>query len=303
MALTLSAHRLDMAALETPLLVVPLAPDAALPAALSGVDGLLGGALTRSIARRDFRGGRDEILHFAGGARGPARVFLVGLGKGTDRRAVLRRAGALVARRGQALGVGALTWFAGPATVADVEAIGTGLALGCWEYTDLKTAPPPEERRTPLAEATIHVDDPASVESGMAVARAVGAGHDLARRLGMMPGNVCTPDYLAETAQQLGRRHNIEVAVLGRRDPDGVMALALANLVTPMTGTNGQPSETPLEVIVDAIADVNRASPGAGTKLLPEDYANMANEISEFLLDPQRGLEQFYAIVRNGTEH
>ena len=27
------------------------------------------------------------------------------------------------------------------------------------------------------------------------------------------------------------------------------------------------------------------------------------NELSEFLLDPQRGLEQFYAIVRNGTEH
>jgi hypothetical protein len=29
----------------------------------------------------------------------------------------------------------------------------------------------------------------------------------------------------------------------------------------------------------------------------------MANELSEFLLDDQRGLEQFYQIVRNGTEH
>ncbi|HEY6458768.1 MAG TPA: hypothetical protein VIY73_01415, partial [Polyangiaceae bacterium] len=86
-------------------------------------------------------------------------------------------------------------------------------------------------------------------------------------------------------------------------DPDGVLDIALANLVTPMTGSNGQPTETPLEVIVDAIADVNRASPGATTKLLGGDYANMANELSEFLLDPERGLEQFYQIVRDGTEH
>jgi hypothetical protein len=87
-------------------------------------------------------------------------------------------------------------------------------------------------------------------------------------------------------------------------DPDAVLDVALAHLVTPMPGTNNQPSgETPLEVIVDAIADVNRAAPGASAKLQGPDYANMANEMSEFFLDPTRGLEQFYAIVRNGTVH
>jgi hypothetical protein len=87
-------------------------------------------------------------------------------------------------------------------------------------------------------------------------------------------------------------------------DPDAVLDVALAHLVTPMPGTNGQPSgETPLEVIVDTIADVNRAAPGASAKLQGPDYANMANEMSEFFLDPTRGLEQFYAIVRNGTVH
>jgi hypothetical protein len=86
-------------------------------------------------------------------------------------------------------------------------------------------------------------------------------------------------------------------------DPDGVLNIALAKLVTPMPTTGGATTETPLEVIVDTIADVNRAKPGAGTKLLGGDYANMGNELTEFLLDPQRGLEQFYQIVRNGTEH
>jgi hypothetical protein len=83
-------------------------------------------------------------------------------------------------------------------------------------------------------------------------------------------------------------------------DPDGVMAIALANLVTPQQ-VNGQVTETPLEVILDAVGDVNRASPGATTPMNGPDLANVSNELSEFLLDDTRGLEQFYAIVRNGT--
>ncbi len=86
-------------------------------------------------------------------------------------------------------------------------------------------------------------------------------------------------------------------------DPDGVMATALANLVTPMADASGAPGRTPLEVIVDAIGDVNKQTPGSPSAVKSTDLANTANEVSEFLLDPQRGLEQFYAIVRNGTEH
>jgi hypothetical protein len=93
-------------------------------------------------------------------------------------------------------------------------------------------------------------------------------------------------------------------------DPSAVLNVALAHLVTPMTCkppmtgcTAGQGSETPLEVILDTISDVNRASPGAPAKTDAQDYANIANELSEFLVDPTRGLEQFYEIVRQGVVH
>ncbi len=94
-------------------------------------------------------------------------------------------------------------------------------------------------------------------------------------------------------------------------DPNNVLDVALANLVTPMPsgtaagsdGAAGPPGETPLEVIVDTIADVNRASPSNTTDPLQSaDYGNISNEVSGFLTDPERGLEQFYAIVRNATE-
>jgi hypothetical protein len=92
----------------------------------------------------------------------------------------------------------------------------------------------------------------------------------------------------------------------GELDPNAVLDVGLAHLVTPMqkcdaAGRTCTPSETPLEIIVDAIADINRASPGAPDKLQGTDYANVANEVSEFLKDDQRGLEQFYEIVRQGT--
>jgi hypothetical protein len=94
-------------------------------------------------------------------------------------------------------------------------------------------------------------------------------------------------------------------------DPNEVVSIALSHLVTPMPLANCTASgkspcigETPLEVILDTIADVNRAPDSTSSELLrPTDYANISSELKSFFLDPQRGLEQFYAIVRQGTGH
>jgi leucyl aminopeptidase len=60
--------------------------------------------------------------------------------------------------------------------------------------------------------------DVAARDAGLLAARAVGEGHSLARRLGMLPGNICTPEYLADTAQDIGKRHGMKVTVLGRSE-------------------------------------------------------------------------------------
>ncbi len=248
MALSLSARPLDPAALDTPLLVLPLAPGAALPPALGPLDAAVGGALGRVLERRDFRGGRDEVLHLAGVPRGPGRILLVGLGRATDRPddapARLRRAAALAGRRARELGAGTLTWFGGVASAADVERVGIGLGLGAWEYTDLKTPPAAEERRAPLTAATIHIEDAAAGARGVAAATAIGAGYDLARRLGMMPGNLCTPDLLVETAQDIGRRLGPRVTVLRRREMEG---LGMGSFLAVAQGTPQDPALIQLE--------------------------------------------------------
>ena len=218
MSVALTAGQADFTALKTPLLVLPFGAGESLSAALAPVDRTLGGALTRAFQRRDFRGARDEVLHLEGGATGPGRILLIGLGKAANRAAALRRAGSLAGRRANSMGVGTLSWYAGAATTDEIEAAGIGLNLGAWEYNDLKTPAPADEQRSPLTGAVILVDDTRAAERPILAATAIGAGYDLARRLAMMPGNLCTPDYLAESARDLGRRHGIEVTAIGRRE-------------------------------------------------------------------------------------
>ena len=71
----------------------------------------------------------------------------------------------------------------------------------------------------------------------------------------------------------------------------------LGNFVTPISATQSPP----IEALMDVTADVNRAHPNLTTKLDGADYANIANEISEFCLDPASGLEQVYTVVREAT--
>lgn len=86
-------------------------------------------------------------------------------------------------------------------------------------------------------------------------------------------------------------------------DPNQVLTAILSRAVTPIKDGDFK-GQTPVEVIIDVIADVNRLDPTApyeGT-LHQDDYANMSRNVVEFLVDPQRGLEQFYEVVRNGLK-
>ncbi|HKV51777.1 MAG TPA: leucyl aminopeptidase [Gemmatimonadaceae bacterium] len=218
MPLRVAARRSTADSVDVPLLVLALRKNGSMPADLTALDAKLGGALNRTLDRRDFRGGRDELLHLSGSSTGaPQRVLLVGLGEPADVAGALRRAASLAARQARKLGVNALAWYDGDRTADAVEAVTVGLLMGAWEYADLKTPPPADDRRAELESAIILCDDPAA---GQAVERgtAIGEGMALARRLAMMPGNLCTPSYLADTARDIAARHNMQLTVLGRAE-------------------------------------------------------------------------------------
>ena len=218
MTLAISARAGRAAAASTPMLAILVATGEGVPAGLRELDKALGGALKRSFDLRDFRAGRDETFHLVGAARGPRRVLLVGMGTPRSRTLGLRRAAALAARQAHQAGVGSMTILAAGYTATELEHVAIGAQHGAWEYTDMKSPPPVADRREPLVSLTLLVDDIVGARTPIDNAVAVGAGYALARYVANAPGNVCTPDFLADTARKLGKTHRLKVTVLGRKE-------------------------------------------------------------------------------------
>jgi len=102
--LNVSAGSSDLGTLRVPALA--LLVEQGTEPALGALDKAVASAIARVLQRRDFRAGRDEVLHLLGAEQGVERVLLVGMGKVTDRRAALKRAASIAARRAAQAGFG-----------------------------------------------------------------------------------------------------------------------------------------------------------------------------------------------------
>src|SRR6266436_5826677 len=208
---------------DTPLLAVALAQGSTVPAFLADIDRAAGGVVARVITSGDFKGKRDETtLLYPSGAK-PERVLLVGLGKpGEVTRTTIRRAAAVAAKRARGLGAKQLAFAVAPEARNGVSArdLGQvaveGAAQGAWAFTELKATP--DEPKPEVEGVTLVCDqkEMKEVAVGQRVGDAVAAGHRLTRYLQMLPGNVCTPSYLAERAQQLADQYGFTLTVLDR---------------------------------------------------------------------------------------
>ncbi len=241
--LSVIINSVNPAEVGTALLVVAL-PENPTMSGIAALDTASQGALSRTIEMKDFRGTRDETLHLTGFAKGPRRLLLVGMGLVTDRRASFKRAATLAARTAQRLGVGEMVWYSGQISPEETESITVGLMAGAWEYADLKSQLPEAERKKPLEQATILTSNTDDSRRGLALGKAIGDGHSLARRLAMMPGNICTPELLAQTAADIARRHGMGITVLGRREME---AEKMGSFLAVAQGTPQDPKLIVLE--------------------------------------------------------
>ena len=262
MPLSVTLSGADLGTLHTPLLALALGPDATVSGPLAALDKAIGGVLGRTIAGKEFRGCRDELLHLTAGAQGARRVLLVGIGAASHRVAAFRRAAALASRQAKNLGVAQIAFYApGADDPHEIEAITAGLIAGAWEYADLKTPPPAAERRAPLVRGVVVVRDIKRARAGFDAGVALGEGQSLARRLAMMPGNLCTPQFLANTAKEIGKRHKLRVTVLGRKELE---TLGAGALLCVAQGTPQDPKLVTIEYLHGKKGDAPIALVGKG---------------------------------------
>ncbi|MGQ0539535.1 MAG: leucyl aminopeptidase [Gemmatimonadaceae bacterium] len=241
----LAARRADWSALATPCLGLLLPAASSLPTGLKSLDKALGGSLSRVIGRRDFRGARDELMHLDGGPQSSIeRVLLVGYGEAGAAPTALRRAAAIAARQAQRYGVQSMSIWAATNDKRSIEAMGIGAQLGAWEFIDLKTPPPPEERRARLEAVNVLVADARRAAQSIAAAAALGEGYALARRLAMLPGNISTPSHLTDTARAIAKRNGMRLTVLGRKEMEKA---AMGAFLAVAQGTPEEPQLIVLE--------------------------------------------------------
>ena len=91
-----------------------------------------------------------------------------------------------------------------------------GMREAFYRFDQLKTqkkAPAPA-----LESVVLPLSPGAQLHEALREARATADGVDLARTLGNLPPNVCTPAYLAAEAQRLARQFRLGIDVLERRD-------------------------------------------------------------------------------------
>jgi leucyl aminopeptidase len=171
-------------------------------------------------------------------------VLVVGLGKPASITGALRRAASVGSRQARKIGTASLAFFAEDQSEAAIEAIAVGLTMGSWEYTTTRSAPPEDERKPELESAQILVSDEASANAAVQRGSAIGNGINLARQLAMLPGNICTPDHLANTARDIASRRGMNVTVLGRAE---MKAEKMGSFLAVAQGTPQDPKLIALE--------------------------------------------------------
>jgi leucyl aminopeptidase len=203
------------------------------------------GALGRVIAQGDLgaKAGSTLLLQRVAGLAAD-RVLLVALGERKDygiapMRDALRGAAKALKDIGAADATLCLGDFvvAGRGIASAVRHAVLVLREAFYRFDELKTQKKPPAPK--LAAVTLALgagQAPARAALKEAVATADGA--DLARTLGNLPANICTPARLAEEARALARRFGLGVEVLERRDME---RLGMGALLSVTQGSRQPP--------------------------------------------------------------
>ena len=235
--------------LRTACLVIGVFAKKKLTESAETIDQNSGGAITRILKKGDFEGNAEQhlMLYNIEGITAD-RVLLIGLGEEKEYSVkALRKATALTAKTLDASHV--------------IEAVSTLPAIAAGEeqlyrilsetivasedalYTFDQCKSKPKEKKRPLKKLGLFIGNQRKnqkAEQAIVHGKAIAEGASLAKTLGNLPGNICTPSYLADQAKALGRKSSkLKVQVL---DEKRMKALGMGALLSVSRGSR-QPAK------------------------------------------------------------
>jgi leucyl aminopeptidase len=216
-----SIKPLSPEAAKTGCVVVGVHQGGELTAAARRLDQASGGALKRALVDLSGKTGSTLLLRALPGVAAE-RALLIGLGEkplaeASYRSAVRAAAGAL-----KELDAKDAALFLVDAKVAsravswNVRHAVLGMRDAFYRFDQLKTQKKASAPR--LEKVVLPLSGKAELANALKEAQATADGTDLARTLGNLPPNICTPAYLAAEAAKLAREFKLQLEVLERKD-------------------------------------------------------------------------------------
>ncbi|MGE0357563.1 MAG: leucyl aminopeptidase [Burkholderiales bacterium] len=198
-----------------------------LTASAQGIDRAAKGFLAEVLRRGDLEGKRGTSLLLQSVQGVPSdRVLLVGLGKERELdESAYRKAIDTAVRALRTTGATEATFYLTEIALRKrdsafkVEQAVLGIMEGMYRFDRMKSKP--EEARRALKRVVLHVARRSEISAGEVAAqraRAIAQGVSLARDLGNLPANVCTPAYLAGEAAGLAKEHGLHCEVLEQKE-------------------------------------------------------------------------------------
>jgi leucyl aminopeptidase len=201
------------------------------------------GLLTRLLKDGEMDGdcGQTLMVHYPQGTA-CERVLLVGCGK-PDKfdAAAFSRAVASAAMSVEISGaIDAVNYLAELEVkdcdlyrkVRSIAAASEHAVFYAGELKSKKDKPPRPLRRMGIG---VNRDDISKARKALADGEAIAAGVELARTLGNLPGNICTPSYLASQARALGREYSkLRISIM---DEAGMKKLGMGALLSVARGS------------------------------------------------------------------
>ena len=223
----ISVKTFELAQHKTPCVVVGVFDNHHLSDAAELLDQASHGYLARILKRGDFKGAAGDclVLHDVPGLAAE-RVLLAGCGKKDEldvRR--FRQMITAVSKTIKAANIKSAVVASCDLPVADTsvamlarhatEAVHHAL----YSFDELKSS---NNKPSVFNKITLHLADKKAVSKAsdaVKVGNAIAAGAELARHLGNLPGNICTPTYLANEAKKLAKGSTkLKVTVLNQKE-------------------------------------------------------------------------------------
>jgi leucyl aminopeptidase len=122
------------------------------------------------------------------------------------------------------------------------QLLAQALHEGLYQYSETKSAPKAPIKLDRVSVVASSKNSEATLERSLKIGQALGEGETLCKQLSDLPGNVCTPTYLAKQAEKLGKQYEIDTTIL---DEAKMKKLKMGSLLSVSRG-----SREPAKLIV-----------------------------------------------------